>query len=142
MQPSEIQELRFSLGMSQEEFAKHIGVSKRSVINYESGDTTPNARTLYELEKVKSGATHRSSAESIAMEPEEQYGDKDVTDIMLSQFSKLTTMISGNDEKIMKVLSVNGLNIVDIKKHLDEVMKAQESFNRMFSEFMAKAIDK
>ena len=44
-----IKELRKSLGLSQEEFGKRIGVTKTTICNYEKGVSTPAMNTLENL---------------------------------------------------------------------------------------------
>jgi Predicted transcriptional regulators len=45
-------ELRKSNGMSQEQLAEKIGISRQSVSKWESGDSTPELERLVELSKV------------------------------------------------------------------------------------------
>jgi transcriptional regulator with XRE-family HTH domain len=44
-----IRQVRRHHGLTQEEFGKRLGISKSSVINYESGKRTPDADLLIEL---------------------------------------------------------------------------------------------
>ena len=43
------------LGVTQEEFAKIIGVSQASVCRYERGTSQPSAKTLIEVQKITRG---------------------------------------------------------------------------------------
>ena len=45
-------ELRKRKGMSQEELAGLLGVSRQTVSNWELGETTPNAAQLLQLSKI------------------------------------------------------------------------------------------
>ena len=49
--PSQLRELRKEKGVSQEAVARELGVSKSTIGLYETGDTLPDAKTLYELAK-------------------------------------------------------------------------------------------
>lgn len=40
----DIKKIRKSLGLTQEEFAKEIGVDRRTIINYEKGETIPDSK--------------------------------------------------------------------------------------------------
>lgn len=52
MNAKEIKEIRKSLNLSQEEFAKLIGVSKNTVYNYENGSKIPESKITI-LNKIK-----------------------------------------------------------------------------------------
>lgn len=47
--PEKVRTARSALGLSQEELAQQIGVSRRSVIAYETGQKTPRDATIYKL---------------------------------------------------------------------------------------------
>ena len=47
--PSQLRDLRKEKGISQETLARDLGVSKSTIGLYETGDTLPDARTLYDL---------------------------------------------------------------------------------------------
>lgn len=49
--PSQLRELRKEKGISQESVARDLGVSKSTIGLYETGDTLPDAKTLYDLAK-------------------------------------------------------------------------------------------
>ena len=49
MEADLIKKIRIKLDLNQTEFAELIGVSKRSVANYESGNTEPNQRTQLKI---------------------------------------------------------------------------------------------
>jgi len=55
-----IKELRFRLGMTQEQFAMELGVTVASVYRWETGKATPSPLAL----KVMDSLTHKSSAYS------------------------------------------------------------------------------
>lgn len=48
-----IKRLRQRLDMTQEEFAKYIGVSWRTVMRWESGDSQPSNLALEKIEKLE-----------------------------------------------------------------------------------------
>lgn len=48
-----IKRLRQKLDMTQEEFAKYIGVSWRTVMRWESGDSQPSNLALEKIEKLE-----------------------------------------------------------------------------------------
>lgn len=52
MSPKDIKSLRISLDLNQEDFANLLEVSKRSIANYESGESKPNKRTANKLLKL------------------------------------------------------------------------------------------
>ena len=47
--PSQLRDLRKEKGISQETLARDLGVSKSTIGLYETGDTLPDAKTLYDL---------------------------------------------------------------------------------------------
>ena len=49
--PSRLRTLRAEKGISQAAFAAALGVSKSTIGLYETGDTLPDAKTLYDLAK-------------------------------------------------------------------------------------------
>ena len=49
--PSQLRDLRKEKGVSQETVARDLGVSKSTIGLYETGDTLPDAKTLYALAK-------------------------------------------------------------------------------------------
>lgn len=53
----DVRNLRFSLGMTQAEFAARYGVSQRSVSAWESGERQPNRQVLEELRRRKNRPT-------------------------------------------------------------------------------------
>lgn|GEM_PF-479058 len=58
----EIRNIRFRLNLNQDKFAELLGVSKRSVVNYESGDTTPRADIIMRILDVAKEARNREMA--------------------------------------------------------------------------------
>ncbi|MGL4631544.1 MAG: helix-turn-helix domain-containing protein [Leadbetterella sp.] len=57
MTPSEIKSLRLSLGMTQAEFAKAVGVThKRTVCNWEKGHRKPDRYFQMKLEELNQKA--------------------------------------------------------------------------------------
>ena len=46
MKGKELQELRLSLGLSQDEFGKKLGLSKSSICNMEKGERNISIRTI------------------------------------------------------------------------------------------------
>lgn len=53
MTAEKIKMLRIELDLNQQDFADLVGVSKRSIANYESGETEPNSRTLLRLTSIE-----------------------------------------------------------------------------------------
>lgn len=53
MDAEKIKNIRIKLGLKQKEFAELVGVSKRSIANYESGESSPNSRTLFRLTSLE-----------------------------------------------------------------------------------------
>ena len=53
MSPEEIKELRQRLGLSQNKFARKVGVTQITVYNWEQGKTTPPEPTLNLLKLFK-----------------------------------------------------------------------------------------
>jgi DNA-binding XRE family transcriptional regulator len=58
----EIRNLRYNLNMNQDQFAKALGVSKRSVVNYESGDTLPRGDVRMKMEAIAKAAKEKNMA--------------------------------------------------------------------------------
>lgn len=56
--PDKIKEARCALGLSQDELAEQVGVSRRSVIAYETGQKSPRDKTLYQIAMVLHVSTH------------------------------------------------------------------------------------
>jgi putative transcriptional regulator len=50
-----IKELRFNLGMTQEQFAAELGVTAGSVRRWETGRNTPSPLAIKGMESLKSG---------------------------------------------------------------------------------------
>lgn len=57
MQPVDIKRIRKKLNFSQKEFADKLGTSVRSVINWEKGDTEPQAKFLTQLYEISNSNT-------------------------------------------------------------------------------------
>ena len=56
IEPQAIRRIRGSLGLTQDEFAKELGVSKITIVRWESGDRAckgASARQIYDLEREK-----------------------------------------------------------------------------------------
>lgn len=60
MRPEDIKSLRGKLGYTQSELADKVGVSLRTLQNYENGKTSPNAEVIMKFTALdpKSGATY------------------------------------------------------------------------------------
>lgn len=67
MDSKQIKKIRMELDLNQADFAQLIGVSKRSVANYESGDTEPNQRTLLRLVSLEHKIVESKHYEKDAM---------------------------------------------------------------------------
>lgn len=82
MNGEKIRERRKELGMTQEELAEKLGISTRSVINYEQGHVIPKSKQAI-LHNVLFQIDVRTSLENSAREPEA---------IFVSRFNEMQTM--------------------------------------------------
>lgn len=73
-----LRKLRIEKGISQAELAEKIGYSKRTVISYESGNSLPRNRTVYEILAQTLGTDVRyledDSIDAFVDEAKEKYG--------------------------------------------------------------------
>jgi len=74
-----VRELRTKKGMTQDDLAKQLGVSRRTIVAYEQGNTYPRRREVYEKLAELLGTTDaylRTDIEDFMMEVGEEYGSR------------------------------------------------------------------
>ncbi len=74
-----VRELRIKRGMTQDDLAKQMGVSRRTIVAYEAGKTYPRRRETYEKLAEILGTTDdylRTDIEDFMMEVGEEYGSR------------------------------------------------------------------
>lgn len=101
MNPEKIKSLRIKLDLNQQNFADLLKVSKRSVANYESGNSKPNARTLVKLKNIDS--------------------EVDETNIKSKYYSKDQSLEEIISERIKQPVTREEIDEINIK--LDELCK-------------------
>ena len=68
MKPEEIRELRKKLGLTQEEFARLLGVGYTTINRWENGKSEPRGQALEVLEKLKTIVEEAEKGKDITLE--------------------------------------------------------------------------
>lgn len=114
MKPLEIKEKREKLGLTQEELAKSIGVSKNTVFNYEKGKVIPDSK-IELLEKILN-----STNPNIVNEPITIYRKKEIS------FEEKRKLIEEEIRQINEVIK-HKLEIIELLKIQIEVLADTET---------------
>ena len=101
-QAGDIKALRKKLSLSQRQFAKRLGVSKRSVIRWENGNSAPTVVVRLQLERIAEEVTD--------LEGDTSEGDTFEGDTFEGDKSKVTDVTPNSQEKVTGVTS-NGNNL-------------------------------
>jgi len=111
MNALEIKQKRKKLGLTQEELAKKLGVSLKTISNYEKGEVIPESKKEL-LHKILN-----SESNNTLNEPEENYTIQDEFEEKISQVKE---KISEHNQIIELAISNNDQNL---KVHHEEIVK-------------------
>lgn len=126
MSPEDIKALRKELGMSQTVFAQKIGVTLRTLQNYEKGDTSPTADTITKMfalsgkefvpeEMTKSGTNLVVPGATISLDQIALFVSKNESEFLQHPFVKKII-----DEKVIKKV----LYLVNHPEELEKYLKS------------------
>lgn len=115
-----IKEIRKELNLTQSEFAKKLGVSRQTVVNYENGLTIPESKKdlLYNI----------LQNEGIAKEPDLQYNNSSGYDIKINQLQEEIAARKNiiKDSTDQELIQHQTKMIELIKLQIHEIEKAQK----------------
>lgn len=128
MNAKEIKEIRNSLNLSQEEFAKLIGVSKNTIYNYENGSKVPDSKIAI-LRNLK------SKNQNIVGEPDPIYTndrDKKIAEYR-AEIEKIEEKIKKWEEKLK--------NYPDKKSKYEGIIREYEDQLLIINSFVTSALE-
>jgi transcriptional regulator with XRE-family HTH domain len=103
-------------GMTQDEFADLLGVSRKTIVNYESGGNIPDTKEKI-FSRILSNNTHVS-------EPDTDYG---------IDIKELAYLVIQNEDELMKIKAFSNLIELRVAKRVMEVSKSKEALEKFLN---------